>query len=87
MVKIRLSRGGRKKLPVYRVVITEARTKRDGKFIEIIGQYKPLGEKLFEVDEGRYNYWIEHGAQPSERITKLMEEKKGTKVNKHERTT
>lgn len=75
-VKIRLARGGRKKLPFYRVVVADSRCKRDGKFIEKIGTYNPLLEKdnpnRFVIDTERAEYWLGTGAQPSERTAILM---------------
>lgn len=75
-VKIRLARGGRKKLPFYRVVVADSRCKRDGKFIEKIGTYNPLLEKdnpnRFVIDTERAEYWLGTGATPSERTAILM---------------
>jgi len=72
MVRIRLSRAGRKKLPIYKVVIADQKSPRDGRFIEIVGQYVPVGEKKFTINQERYDYWIGQGAQPSERVEKLV---------------
>jgi small subunit ribosomal protein S16 len=70
--KIRLSRAGTKKRPVYRVVVTSSRSPRDSKIIERIGTYNPLlkdsdGQR-FTIDEARVRYWLEKGAQPSDRV-------------------
>lgn len=72
MVKIRLFRTGRKNLPAYRVVVVDSKTKRDGKNIEIIGSYNPLGKQEVTIDKERYAYWLARGAQPSERVAKLF---------------
>lgn len=75
MVKIRLSRTGRKNKPSYRVVVADARTSRDGRNIEILGHYNPLGEKEFKINKGRYKHWIEQGAQPSKTVERLVASK------------
>ena len=73
MVRIRLRRGGRKKAPVYRLVVADSRSPRDGKFIEIIGQYAPRqAEGGMTVDVDRALYWLEVGAQPSDTARSLL---------------
>lgn len=72
MVKIRLTRTGRKNQPSYRIVVADARAKRDGRHIEILGHYSPLGEKEVEIDKEKYLEWIEKGAQPTERVKRLV---------------
>jgi len=73
MIKIRLRRTGAKKKPSYRIVIADARAKRDGRFIEIVGQYYPLTEPSTIVLDGeRARYWLSQGAQPTERVAKLL---------------
>ncbi len=73
MVKIRLRRVGRKKLPVYRIVIADAQSPRDGRFIELIGQYNPrLTEGGLKVDTERANYWLDVGAQPTDTVRSLL---------------
>ncbi len=73
MVKIRLRRVGRKKLPVYRIVIADAQSPRDGRFIELIGQYNPrLNEGGLKVDTERANYWLNVGAQPTDTVRSLL---------------
>ena len=73
MVKIRLARGGSKKKPYYRVVVADVREKRDGKYIERIGFYNPMiQENRFKIDAERAKYWLSSGAQPSDRVRKLM---------------
>lgn len=75
MVKIRLARGGAKKNPYYRIVVTDIRSKRDGKFIERIGFYNPmLKENSCNIDSERAIYWLSVGAQPTERVSKLMKQ-------------
>ena len=77
MVRIRLARGGTKKKPYYRVVVANQRCKRDGRYLEHIGFYNPMvNENRFEVDSERFKYWLSVGAQPSERINKLMKKLK-----------
>ena len=73
MVKIRLSRFGRKKRPSYRVVVADARAPRDGAFIEIIGHYNPLTDPAtIVIDEEKALNWIGKGAQPTERVSILL---------------
>lgn len=73
MVKIRLRRAGAKKKPTYRVVVTDARAPRDGRFIEIIGYYDPRTEPVtFNVQEDRALYWLSVGAQPTDVVGKLL---------------
>ena len=75
MVKIRLARGGAKKKPYYRIVVADVRKKRDGKFIERIGFYNPMiQENRFEIDSERAKYWLSAGAQPTDRVLKLMKQ-------------
>ena len=75
MVRIRLRRIGRKKAPVYRIVVADSQSPRDGKFIEIIGQYTPRqngGEGGLKIDEARADYWLGVGAQPSDTVRSLL---------------
>ena len=73
-VKIRLMRVGKKKQPTYRVVVADARSPRDGRFIEIIGQYAPRQEpSLVTIDSERALHWLRNGAQPTEEAAKLLE--------------
>ena len=73
MVKIRLRRVGRKKLPVYRIVIADSQSPRDGRFIELIGQYNPrLPDNGLKVDVERANYWLDVGAQPTDTVRSLL---------------
>jgi small subunit ribosomal protein S16 len=72
-VKLRLTRVGSKKNPIYRIVAADSRSPRDGKFIEIIGRYNPQHEpSLIEVDEEKAKKWLSNGAQPSETVAKLL---------------
>ncbi|MCA9391839.1 30S ribosomal protein S16 [candidate division WWE3 bacterium] len=70
MVRIRLQRIGRKNSPSYRIVVMPQQKKRDGKFLEKLGNYDPT-RKVYSLDKERYDYWISTGAQPSERVEKL----------------
>jgi len=73
MVRIRLRRIGRKKAPVYRIVVADSQSPRDGKFIEIIGQYAPRqGEGSLNIKAERANYWLDVGAQPSDTVRSLL---------------
>ena len=73
MVRIRLRRVGRKKTPVYRIVVADSRAPRDGRFIEIIGQYSPRqGENAIALKADRANYWLDVGAQPSDTVRSLL---------------
>lgn len=72
--KIRLTRLGKKKQPTYRVVVTDSRKPRDGKYIEQLGIYDPRQEpSLVRIDNERALYWLHTGAQPTERAQKLLE--------------
>jgi small subunit ribosomal protein S16 len=74
MVKIRLRRTGAKKQPYYRVVVTDSRSPRDGKFLEIIGNYNPRTEPpTMEIDAERALYWLSVGAQPSEAVKRMLD--------------
>ena len=73
MLKIRLRRTGAKKQPSYRVVVAESTAPRDGTFLEILGHYNPLTEPTtFEVKEERVREWLRQGAQPTERVARLL---------------
>jgi small subunit ribosomal protein S16 len=73
MVKIRLRRVGRKNAPFYRILVADSQSPRDGKFIEIIGQYAPRqSEGSLNVDEERANYWLSVGAQPTDTVRSLL---------------
>ncbi len=73
MVKIRLTRKGKKKKPFYRVIVAESRKRRDGPFLEIIGTYDPLkNPSEVKIDTERAKYWIGCGAQPTSTVKKLL---------------
>ena len=73
MVKIRLKRMGAHKKPSYRVVVADARSPRDGKFIEEIGYYNPMTEpKEIKIDEEKAKKWLSNGAQPTETVKALF---------------
>ena len=73
-VKIRLMRVGKKKQPSYRVVVTDSRSPRDGRFIEVLGQYAPRAEpSVVSIDSDRALHWLKVGAQPTEQVGKLLE--------------
>ena len=75
-VRIRLSRGGSKKRPFYRVVAADQRAPRDGRFIERLGSYNPMlpqdHVERFVINEESVKYWLSNGAQPTERLEKLL---------------
>ena len=76
MVKIRLRRMGAKKQPTYRFVVCDAKSPRDGAFIEILGHYNPRTEpRTVEVDETKVREWLAKGAQPSDTVRRLFAEK------------
>jgi small subunit ribosomal protein S16 len=73
MVKIRLTRIGRKNEPFYRVVVADQRRARDGRFIEILGQYQPVKvETHVKIDKERALYWLHQGAQPSDTVRSIF---------------
>jgi small subunit ribosomal protein S16 len=75
-VKLRLTRVGSKKNPIYRVVAADSRSPRDGKFIEIVGRYNPQSEpSLIEFDEAKVKDWLGKGAQPTAPVAKLLKAK------------
>ena len=75
MVKIRLRRMGAKKQPTYRFVVADARSPRDGKFLEILGHYNPRTEpKTLVVNQEKVKEWLAKGAQPSDPVRRLFAE-------------
>ena len=73
MLKIRLRRVGKKKQPMYRIVVADSRSPRDGAFVENIGQYHPLANpSTIVLDAERARHWLERGAQPSDRVAKIF---------------
>ena len=72
-VKMRLSRVGGKKNPIYRVVVADSRMPRDGRFIEVVGRYNPQTEpSLVEIDQEKALKWLADGAQPTQSVEKLL---------------
>jgi small subunit ribosomal protein S16 len=75
-LKIRLSRGGAKKRPFYRIVVANERSPRDGRYVEKVGTYNPMlpkgDEKRVVLKEERVKYWITQGAQPTDRVAKFL---------------
>lgn len=76
-MKIRLARGGSKKRPFYRIVAADSRMPRDGRFIEKLGTYNPLlpkdSEERVKMNMERVQHWLDQGAQPTDRITRMLE--------------
>ncbi len=76
-MKIRLARGGSKKRPFYRIVASDSRMPRDGRFIEKLGTYNPLlpkdSEERVKMNMERVQYWLDQGAQPTDRISRFLE--------------
>ena len=75
-VRMRLTRVGSKKNPVYRVVVADSRSPRDGKFIEIVGRYNPQTDpSTIDLDEDKIKAWLDKGAQPTDSVRRLMKAK------------
>lgn len=77
MVTIRLSRGGAKKRPFYHVVVTDSRSKRDGRYIERVGFFNPIAsarDERLRLDQERVDYWLSKGAQTTDRVGSLIKE-------------
>ena len=75
-LKIRLARGGSKKRPFYRIVVADVRAPRDGRFVEKIGTYNPMLPKdaeRVELKTERVQYWLEQGAQPTDRVHRFLD--------------
>ena len=76
-INIRLARGGSKKRPYYKIVVADARSPRDGRFIEKIGNYNPLlakdDEKRIVLDAERAKHWLSVGAQPTHRVARFLD--------------
>lgn len=82
-VKLRLRRLGKKKQPIYKIVAADARSPRDGKFIEAIGLYNPLTNPAsIDIKEERALYWLNNGAQPTDTVRSLLS-KKGILLERH----
>ena len=76
MVKIRLNRMGAKRQPFYRIVVADSRSPRDGRFIEIVGNYDPTkNPAIVNVDEEKIIGWIKNGAQPTDTVRSLLSKK------------
>ena len=77
-LKIRLARGGSKKRPYYTIVVADARSPRDGRFLEKVGSWNPMlakdDAKRVELDTARIQHWIEQGAQPTDRVLRFLAE-------------
>ena len=85
MVKIRLRRVGRKNAPFYRILVADSQSPRDGKFVEIIGQYAPRkSEGSLQIDAARANHWLDLGAQPTDTVRSLLR-RAGVLKQRHER--
>lgn len=76
-LKIRLARAGSKKRPYYHIVVADVRSPRDGRFIEAIGSWNPLlpkeGERV-KIDEDRVKHWLSHGALPTDRVLRFLDQ-------------
>lgn len=74
MLRIRLARRGRKKRPSYRIVVIPSRSARDGRHVDDLGYYDPLSDpSVIQIDVEKARKWVRHGAQPSDRVWKLLE--------------
>ncbi|HCL65776.1 MAG TPA: 30S ribosomal protein S16 [Rhizobium sp.] len=77
-LKIRLARGGSKKRPYYQIVVADARSPRDGRFLEKVGAWNPMlakdNEKRIELNAERIKHWIDNGAQPTDRVLRFLNE-------------
>lgn len=77
-LKIRLARGGSKKRPYYHVVVADARSPRDGRFLEKLGSWNPMlakdDAKRVELDAERIKHWLDNGAQPTDRVLRFLDE-------------
>lgn len=83
MVKLRLRRIGRKKLPLYKIVAADSRAPRDGRFIEAVGNYDPNNNPpMIEVQEDRVLHWLKTGAQPTDTVKNLLS-RKGIMLRHH----
>ena len=84
MVSIRLSRAGAKKRPFYHLVVTDSRNRRDGRYIERLGFFNPVGqehEENLRIDFERVDYWVGQGAQPSDRVASLLKQHRKAAVS------
>jgi small subunit ribosomal protein S16 len=75
-VKLRLTRVGSKKNPIYRVVAADSRSPRDGRFLDIVGRYNPQPDpSVIELDEAKVKDWLAKGAQPTDAVARLLKAK------------
>jgi len=80
-VRMRLTRVGSKKNPIYRIVVADSRSPRDGRFIEIVGRYNPQTDpSTIELDEAKVKDWLDKGAQPSETVRSLLKKAEAGKA-------
>lgn len=78
MLKIKLSRTGHKKQPTYRLVVAEARSKKNGAYLDSVGHYQPLPEKaIIAIDQKKYQDWLKKGAQPTRTVRLLYQRQYG----------
>lgn len=76
MVTMRLSRIGSKKRPYYRIVVIDKRRARNGRFLEVVGQYNPIANPVqMEINAERAQYWLSKGAEPSETVRSILRKK------------
>jgi small subunit ribosomal protein S16 len=74
MLKVKLSRTGKKNQANFRIVVAEAKSKRDGKYVDLLGTYQPLlKNNKVKVDKKKYQGWLQKGAQPTQTVKKLVE--------------
>ena len=80
MVTMRLTRIGSKKRPYYRIVVIDKRRARNGRFLEVLGQYNPIANPVqMEINAERAQYWLSKGAQPSETVQSILRKKEVVK--------
>lgn len=88
MIKIRLARGGRKKVPFYRIVATRSTSARDSNFLEKLGTFNPLAidsdEKKVVINKDRVEYWLSVGAKPTEKVAKFLRQLGCKGAEKHQ---
>lgn len=83
MLKIKLSRTGKRNQPSYRIIVNEARSKRDGKYTDLLGTYNPLtNPSTIKLDLDKYQAWLEKGAQPTDTVRQLAEKYQSNQSNK-----
>ncbi len=83
MVTIRLARAGAKKRPFYHIVAADSRSPRDGRYIERLGFFNPIAsgrEQKLKLEQARIDYWLSQGAQPSERVVRLIKNNAGSEA-------